>query len=263
MSWIHIDDLIAQILFIIKNDSLAGAFNGTAPEPTTNRFFTETLASIIGRPAMIPAPKFGVKLMMKDFADAVFCDQKVLPQKALEAGFDFKFKQLKDALSDLFAPTGSQRLFLQNQWIPQTPEQIFPFFSEAKNLEELTPDTLNFKVLEQSTPEIQEGTLIDYQLKIHGFPAKWRTEILDWKPGQKFVDQQLKGPYSVWHHTHSFEPLAGGTLMQDRVRFQLPAGWLGDLFGAPLVKKDVNHIFDYRRKKIHELFIRSPQVSTH
>jgi ligand-binding SRPBCC domain-containing protein len=105
-----------------------------------------------------------------------------------------------------------------------------------------------------STPTIQEGTLIEYRLKVHGIPMRWTTRIEEWKPGVRFVDNQLRGPYSLWHHTHTFEAKDGGTLMRDRVRFRLPLGKLGDFFGSWLVKRDVSAIFEFRKTTIDRLF---------
>lgn len=105
-----------------------------------------------------------------------------------------------------------------------------------------------------NTPKLGEGTLIRYRLKVHGFPMGWTTRIEEWVPGVRFVDNQLKGPYALWHHTHTFETKDGGTLMHDRVRFRLPLGPLGDFFGGWLVKRDVGEIFRFRRTTIERLF---------
>ena len=105
-----------------------------------------------------------------------------------------------------------------------------------------------------STPVIEEGSLIDYRLSLNGIPFGWRTRIEDWQPEKKFVDTQLSGPYSLWHHTHEFIPMAGGTLLRDRVRYRVPFGWLGAMASGWKVHKDVATIFDFRRKKIAEMF---------
>jgi len=109
-------------------------------------------------------------------------------------------------------------------------------------------------VLRMSTPEIGAGTLIDYRLKLNGLPLRWQTRIESWDPPNRFVDTQVKGPYTLWHHTHDFLPLAGGTLMRDTVRFKLPVGWLGQLAAGPKVTADVERIFAYRALKIDERF---------
>lgn len=106
-----------------------------------------------------------------------------------------------------------------------------------------------------STPHIQAGTLIDYRLKIHGFPVGWRSLIEEWVPGEYFTDTQVKGPYSVWHHTHRFERIDECTTrMTDEVNYSLPMGKIGALAGGAFVEKDIQTIFAYRNKIISETF---------
>lgn len=131
---------------------------------------------------------------------------------------------------------------------------MFYFFSSTSNLERITPPWLHFKITGQSTPQIEKGTLIDYQLKLHGIPIKWRTLIEQLNPQHDFVDTQLKGPYKLWHHTHIFKPCLGGVLMTDKVRYQVPFGVLGHLLAGNYVKKDVTRIFKYRRETISQIF---------
>ncbi|MDZ4085125.1 MAG: SRPBCC family protein, partial [Bdellovibrionales bacterium] len=96
-----------------------------------------------------------------------------------------------------------------------------------------------------------------YRLSLNGVPFSWQTRIEDWVPGKRFVDTQLKGPYSLWHHTHDFLPMAGGTLLRDRVHYRLPMGILGSVAAGWKVVRDVDTIFKYRRKVIHEKFGKS------
>ena len=145
-------------------------------------------------------------------------------------------------------------VFEVEQFVPRPKAEVFEFFSSEFNLETLTPPWLNFKVLGKDTPKIQQGTLIDYQLKIYGVPVKWRTLIEVWKPGECFVDTQLRGPYKKWHHTHTFKDVEGGTLMSDRVIHQAPMGRLGDLVAGWKIQGDVKGIFAFRQQKIAELF---------
>lgn len=145
-------------------------------------------------------------------------------------------------------------LLESEQWIPRPVPEVFAFFSQAENLERMTPSFLGFRVVEMSTRGLEVGTLIRYRLKVHGIPIAWTTRIEEWVPGVRFVDNQLKGPYALWHHTHTFEAKDGGTLMRDRVRFRLPFGILGDLVAGWLVKRDVSAIFEFRRTTIDGVF---------
>jgi ligand-binding SRPBCC domain-containing protein len=146
--------------------------------------------------------------------------------------------------------------FRAEQWLPLPPEQLFPFFADEKNLERLTPPWLHFQVIGKSTPTMQQGTLVDYRLRIRGIPVRWQSRIEEWSPPSRFVDVQTRGPYSHWHHTHLFEAKDGGTLATDCVRYRVPGGWLGRLFVLPLVRRDIQIIFNYRRTSIEQLFAR-------
>jgi ligand-binding SRPBCC domain-containing protein len=98
------------------------------------------------------------------------------------------------------------------------------------------------------------GTLLRYRLRVRGIPVSWLTEIKEWDPPHRFVDEQLEGPYALWHHTHTFEPDGtGGTLMRDEVRYALPLGALGELAHRLLVRGDLERIFDYRAERVPEL----------
>lgn len=156
-----------------------------------------------------------------------------------------------------FKREGNENILEAQQWIPRPVDEVFSFFSVETNLEKLTPAFMKFKVMGKSTPEIGEGTLIDYRLGLHGVPMRWRTRIESWKPGVEFVDNQLVGPYRLWHHTHRFESRDGGTLMTDRVRFALPMAPLGDWFAGPWVRKNVETIFRFRHQAIEALFAKS------
>jgi ligand-binding SRPBCC domain-containing protein len=131
---------------------------------------------------------------------------------------------------------------------------VFPFFADAHNLERITPPFLKFRILGVSTPTLQTGSRIDYQLSLHGVPVRWQSLIEDWEPNRAFVDTQTRGPYQRWHHTHEFEPYQGGTVIRDRVHYELPLGALGELVAGRFVAKDVGTIFAFRRAKIREIF---------
>jgi ligand-binding SRPBCC domain-containing protein len=136
-------------------------------------------------------------------------------------------------------------------WLPRPRDEVFPFFGEARNLEELTPPWLKFEVLTPAPIIMKPGTLIDYRIKIHGIPIRWRTEIVEWQPPHHFVDMQLSGPYTLWHHTHTFTEQDGGTLCRDEVRYR-PRG--GALMNWLFVRRDVERIFFYRKKRLLEIF---------
>jgi ligand-binding SRPBCC domain-containing protein len=134
----------------------------------------------------------------------------------------------------------------REQQLPAPPGEVFPFFSDAGNLEAITPRWLNFHVVTPRPIEMRVGTLIEYRLTLHRVPVAWLTRIEEWVPGERFVDAQIHGPYMLWHHTHEFEARDGGTLMRDTVRYAIPYGPLGELARRAFVARDLERIFDYR-----------------
>src|SRR3954453_4640896 len=135
----------------------------------------------------------------------------------------------------------------REQRLPATPDEVFPFFADAGNLEAITPPWLAFAVTPPRPIPMRVGTIIEYRLRLHGLPIRWLTQIEDWEPGVRFADRQLRGPYALWHHTHEFDADgAGGTVMRDTVRYALPFGPAGSIAHALLVRRDLDRIFDFR-----------------
>ncbi len=256
MSWIHIDDVVRLIEFSTIENSLEGEFHLTAPNPVTNLDFMKIYSAVKEIPLLLTAPKWTIKLLTGELSQVVLSSHRVQPLKALQLGFKFRFESLNEALEDLVGQAKfTENRFLSRQFVPLPRESVFSFFSNAENLEILTPKWLNFKIIDQSTPEICNGTLINYKLRIHGFPVRWRTLIDQWNPNESFIDTQLKGPYEKWHHFHTFEEVPGGTLISDDVTYEIP-GWIFGKLLLPLIKRDVSAIFTYRQEKIQELVVR-------
>lgn len=143
----------------------------------------------------------------------------------------------------------------RRQLIPRPLGDVFPFFADAGNLEAITPAFLHFQILTPQPIAMAPGTLIDYQVRLFGLPLKWRTRIEEFEPGQRFVDVQVRGPYKLWHHTHEFEETSAGTLMTDRVRYQLPLGPVGWTVHSLWVERTLTRIFDHRLESIERLLI--------
>lgn len=142
----------------------------------------------------------------------------------------------------------------RDQWIPVPLDEVFRFFSDARNLAQITPSWLGFRIHEPIPEEVREGTRIDYTIRIAGLPVRWRTRIDVWDPPHHFVDLQERGPYALWEHTHEFRPQPGGVLMTDRVRYALPAGPIGRALHWLLVRAMLARIFDYRFDHIRRAF---------
>lgn len=141
--------------------------------------------------------------------------------------------------------------------VPRPRAEVFDFFADAENLERITPPELRFEILTQTPFRIEKGSLIDYKLRLRGIPIKWRTEITDWEPPLRFVDEQLSGPYRQWIHRHVFTEIdADTTLIEDEVRYRLPLEPLGDI-ALFIVERELKYIFDYRQAAVAKLL--SPQ----
>jgi hypothetical protein len=152
-------------------------------------------------------------------------------------------------------------LLERTQVVPLPRARVFDFFSDARNLEAITPGFLHFSILPPVPVEIREGTRIDYRLSLLGVPFRWRTRIEAWQPGVRFVDVQERGPYATWRHTHTFTDVEGGTRVDDRVEYRLPLGPLGDAAHGLLVRRMLARIFDHRRERIAALLGAEPGSS--
>ncbi|MCA9303760.1 MAG: SRPBCC family protein [Phycisphaerales bacterium] len=143
------------------------------------------------------------------------------------------------------------------QTLPRPIDEVFPFFADAFNLEKLTPSFLRFHVVTPRPIAMRSGCEINYKLRVRGVPIRWKTFILDWDPPHRFVDNQERGPYALWHHTHSFTPSEDGqsTICKDTVLYR-PKGWvLAPLINKVFVQRDVKNIFEYRFKQLESVFL--------
>ncbi|MBC8283971.1 MAG: TIGR01777 family protein [Nitrospinae bacterium] len=252
MSWIHVRDLAGLIAEAIENPSYEGAINAVSPNSITNRDFTSTLAATLNRPALFPVPAWVFKLLLGEMSQILINSQKVSSDRAKKLGYKFIYPKLEGALKIICSQPGHTLLI--EQWVPQPIDKIFEFFTDPQNLETLTPNFLHFKILRSTSSPIQEGTFLDYSLKIRGIPVHWQSKITECIPGVRFSDEQTKGPYKFWHHTHEFFEKNGGTIIRDRILYKLP-GWIpGDIIAHWFIRKDLEKIFLYRREVVEKLF---------
>ncbi len=138
-------------------------------------------------------------------------------------------------------------------WLPRPLGEVFAFFADAHNLDRLTPPWLRFHILTPPGLTMRRGALLDYRLRWHGLPLKWKTEITAWEPPHRFVDEQKKGPYPLWVHEHTFAERDGGTVIHDHVRYAIPGGPLEPLLHRLFVGPDLTRIFAYRQARTREL----------
>ncbi len=252
ISWIHVRDLAGLIVEAIDDISYEGPINAVSPNPVTNRDFTFTLAKILRRPAILPVPTWVLKILFGEMSQIIIASQKVSCELVKNLNYKFIYPQIKGALKNIGSQTGHTLLI--EQWVPQSLDTVFRFFTDPQNLEALTPEFLKFKILKVTSTPIKEGTLLDYRLKIRGIPVRWQSKITECIHEIRFADMQTRGPYKFWHHIHEFFEKDGGTIIRDRVFYKLP-GWIpGDIIAHWFVRKELEKIFLHRRKVVAELF---------
>ncbi len=142
----------------------------------------------------------------------------------------------------------------RSQFINQPISIVFSFFSKPENLERITPEYLKFKILDISPIFMKKGQIINYKMKVRGIPIKWSSLIKSYCPPYNFIDEQIKGPYAFWHHTHEFIEEEKGTRIIDHVKYRIPLGYLGKMINYIWVAKDLEKIFNFRQDKIIEIF---------
>ncbi len=138
--------------------------------------------------------------------------------------------------------------------IPRNLRDVFEFFSNASNLEVITPPEMRLKVLTEMPIVMASGVLISYRLRIFGCPIKWQSRITSWNPPHEFVDEQVSGPYQEWVHTHTFKEIPGGTVISDSVKYRLPLGPLGEI-AFPIVRRQLARMFQHRQQSIERVLL--------
>jgi ligand-binding SRPBCC domain-containing protein len=146
------------------------------------------------------------------------------------------------------------RIFSDEIWISQPIDKVFEFFSNAANLDAITPAWLHFRIITRMPVEVHAGTLLEYTLRLKGIPIHWITEITEWDPPHRFVDRQLKGPYRKWIHTHTFEVKDGGTQVRDQVQYEIAAWIFEPLINRFFVRPDLVRIFQHRSAQLKKCF---------
>ncbi len=154
------------------------------------------------------------------------------------------------------------RYVLENSFrIPISASKTFNFFQDPRNLDKITPPFLYFRPREKRAAgclAMREGLEINYKMRLHFFPVSWASRISVWQPPYRFVDEQIRGPFAFWRHTHNFTPVGrGSTLVEDRVDYEIPFGLIGKLANFLFVKRYLERIFSYRNKRIHEILLKT------
>ncbi len=249
-SWIDLNDLISSLENLFINEVRFNYLNLFA-----NSTNAKDLFRIIAKITQRRVSSLGFKTIKNFFNIANQLSSKEVENSKIEC------RDLMTSLSHHFcylkSPTLTNNSFHYEynkvQFIEKDIVSIFDFFKDAKNLGAITPKKLKFTITSQSTKEIQEGTEFTYRLQLNGIPFSWTTHIENWNPPYQFTDYQFKGPYKVWYHTHTFYEFENGTLMIDNVKYKLPLGFIGDVFGLGFVVQNIKEIFNYRYSVIKDL----------
>ncbi|MEZ4273629.1 MAG: TIGR01777 family oxidoreductase [Myxococcota bacterium] len=260
-SWIHLDDLTGLISQAISSPDWSGTFNATAPNPVTNTELTRSLGEAVGRKTPFPVPGVALRLILGEAANALLGGQKVIPQRALQQGFVFKFPTLSGALSAILSdlevrlqaiPGGYQ--LTQKVIVPRPMKEVFDFFANPENLGLLTPPWMKFEFLDEELVAPSEGAIYNYRVGIGPLPMLWRSQLTTWRQNDKFVDVQSKGPYASWRHEHSFIDEGDSVAMFDTVSYRPPLRFLGRLIHPLLIAPVLKAIFGYRARVIGQRF---------
>ncbi len=140
------------------------------------------------------------------------------------------------------------------QMVNRPLDDVFDFFSNPENLSKITPKKLDFNIMTPSPIKMINGQLIDYTIRLFGIRIHWRTLITDYNPPNSFIDQQIKGPYLLWHHEHLFKEVEDGVEIVDIIHYTIPLGIIGRFLHWAWIKKDLENIFSYRKNIINEIF---------
>lgn len=253
--WIHIDDLARMFVFVLEHDELRGPVNAVAPDYSTSSRFAQALGAAMKRVALAPAPAFALRMVLGEFADTILASQLVIPAIAEDAGFSWNFPRLESAMIDVIAQDSRQAAathrFRSEQFVRTTLDEAFAFFSDPENLERITPPALRFSITSRPL-KMGRGSLITYNLRLRGFPLRWKTMIACWLPKRQFIDVQLRGPYAFWQHQHDFEEVEGGVILRDQVEYALPFAPLSNI-ALGYVRSDIEAIFRHRRDAIAQM----------
>lgn len=281
LSWIHYDDLVSVLVACLDDPLLEGPINAVAPGSVRSRDFAAALGRAIGRRASLRMPAVALRAVLGEASSVLLGGQRVVPKKLAAAGHTPRFTTIDEALGDLVG--GSFQIAIQpmSQGAPaplavpgssylerrratyllrattridRPAAEVFAFFSRAENLGLITPADMSFRVL-SAPAEIATGAKIDHSVRVGGTRLAWRTSIEDFSPGHHFVDAQERGPYRAWwheHHVRSVGPTT--TVMEDRVYYAPPFGWLGRLANRLFIARQLRRIFSYRERAIRLRF---------
>ncbi len=250
ISWIHIEDVVRGLMFCIENSQINGVINFTSPEPCLYSELIHAFNQTFKKKDFLSPPKFLLSMLHGEMINVLTKSHRILPQRLIDQGFSFHFPKVQPVFTDLYKDFLLPLRYEGSQWVPKDKNTVFDFYSSVQNIEKITPPWLKFQV---NTPSlrIKDNLEIDYKIGIYGLNIKAKTKVVICKPPDLFVDEEIKGLFHKWRHSHKFISLAGGTLIQDSVNYQLPYGL--SLLGSRIAKNHIKKMFDHRHKMIFRL----------
>lgn len=255
MSWIHSKDAVGMLIYALENKSVKGAFNATAPMPITNKSFTLLLSKAMqARPLhKLHAPRFILRASLGEITQMILCSQQVLPEKMFNWGYSFKFKELKQALNDIFRTLPQFHFLRSQQWFSASAEQVFDYLTEFSCAKELIFPKANIHFIKTSTPKPTLNSLIEYQLKTKGFSKQINYRISRWNPPNEFTNQVDSRSIHLLHN-HKLQKLGSGTLVTDSIYYKPQSRVINQLFVNPLLANHSQKALDYRYEKLENIF---------
>ena len=251
LSWIHIEDAVRALIFCIENSEISGAVNLTSVEPCLYSKFIYQLNQTFKKKDFLPPPKFLLSILHGEIIDVLTRSHRIFPQKLIRKGFSFEFQDINTALKNLYKNFLLPLRFETTQWIPRDKSTVFDLFLSLKNLKKITPEWLNFEWIGTPPLKLDQNTELTYKMSIYGLNIKSKTKITSYKPPNLFIDEQTNSLFDKWRHIHQFQSFAGGTLIIDRMNYQLSYNL--NLLVGPKVQSDMKKLFNHRKQKLLEL----------
>lgn len=276
--WIHLHDLVEIFARAVSDARFSGTIVGAAPEPVTNRAFTQALARALGRWTFLPVPAWALRLALGEAASALLAGQRASSARAAELDLRFVFPTLEAALADLCDPMvvpqfeaaaevppspylqarRATRALRQRAEIDAPLESVAAFFSRAENLGPMTPASATMTIETPRPITGGAGAQVEYTLRVGPARVRWVTEFEVWDLPRRFVDVQRRGPFASWWHEHRFEASgAGTTRMEDQVFYRTPLGPFGWVAERLFVRPQLREIFRFRAHALRLRFGRA------
>lgn len=253
MSWIHLEDMVALFLWALREPAVDGPVNAVAPTPVRNSEFTVTLARALGVRAIFPAPAPALRLVLGERSELLLDSQRV-KESASALGFHFRYERLPEALDAITKQVERARgprchELVSEQWLPCPAEVAFDFFGDPDNLPRVSPPEREVE-LASEVKRLREGVDIFFSFRAWRWRFRCLFHVLDRTENQGYRGSLQRGPFPFWLLEQRFERVGGGTLVQERVFYRLPLGYLGDLLGARIVGRAFGRFFAFRRRAV-------------